>query len=102
MQNASKKTALVTGANKGIGFEVVRQLGKAGFTVFLGARNADVAAAMIVRPPRLMLIRRPRQTAATLAFDEPTDLLEGHRDPLRAVVSQKLAQRVVLGHAGIE
>ena len=35
-----KKVALVTGANKGIGFEVARGLGKAGMTVLLGARDA--------------------------------------------------------------
>jgi len=31
--------ALVTGANKGIGFEVARAIAKAGYTVLLGARN---------------------------------------------------------------
>jgi NAD(P)-dependent dehydrogenase (short-subunit alcohol dehydrogenase family) len=35
------KTALVTGANKGIGCEVARQLAEKGFHVFVGARDRD-------------------------------------------------------------
>jgi len=36
---ARMKTALITGANKGIGREVARQLAGRGFHVFVGARN---------------------------------------------------------------
>jgi NAD(P)-dependent dehydrogenase (short-subunit alcohol dehydrogenase family) len=37
---AGKKIALISGANKGIGFETARQLGKLGYTVLLGSRDA--------------------------------------------------------------
>ena len=34
-----KKTVLITGANKGLGFETARQLGVKGYTVLVGARD---------------------------------------------------------------
>ncbi len=37
---SEKRIALITGANKGIGFEVARELGKAGMVVLLGCRDA--------------------------------------------------------------
>lgn len=37
----SKKIALITGANKGIGFETARQLGNEGVTIIAAARNKE-------------------------------------------------------------
>jgi NAD(P)-dependent dehydrogenase (short-subunit alcohol dehydrogenase family) len=41
----AKKIALITGANKGIGLETARELGHAGWTVLLGARNSSLGQA---------------------------------------------------------
>jgi NAD(P)-dependent dehydrogenase (short-subunit alcohol dehydrogenase family) len=52
MQIATRKVALVTGANKGIGFEVAHQLAVSGCIVLLGARNqaaGEEAAARLKR-----------------------------------------------------
>jgi NAD(P)-dependent dehydrogenase (short-subunit alcohol dehydrogenase family) len=37
---AQNKVALITGANKGIGLEIARQLGKQGITVVIGSRDS--------------------------------------------------------------
>jgi NAD(P)-dependent dehydrogenase (short-subunit alcohol dehydrogenase family) len=43
----SKRIILVTGANKGIGFETARQLAQQGHTVIVGARDAQKAEAAV-------------------------------------------------------
>jgi NAD(P)-dependent dehydrogenase (short-subunit alcohol dehydrogenase family) len=60
MSVAASKIALVTGANKGIGREVARQLAARGFRVFLGARRPDAG----------------RQAAAELAAAGAVEFLE--------------------------
>lgn len=41
MQNSGKKVALITGANKGIGLQIAKDLAAHGFTVLVGSRNRD-------------------------------------------------------------
>jgi NAD(P)-dependent dehydrogenase (short-subunit alcohol dehydrogenase family) len=48
--NTNNKVALITGANRGIGLETARQLGKQGITVIIGSRDAkqgEAAAAKL-------------------------------------------------------
>ena len=43
----NEKVALITGANKGIGFGIAKYLGLSGWKVIIGARNAGRAASAI-------------------------------------------------------
>ncbi|HTI84193.1 MAG TPA: SDR family oxidoreductase [Acetobacteraceae bacterium] len=43
------RIALVTGGNKGIGFEICRQIGREGFVILLGARDPDLGAEAAAR-----------------------------------------------------
>ncbi len=44
MEKDSKKVALITGANKGLGLEIARQLAQQGIAVVLGARHGKAEA----------------------------------------------------------
>jgi NAD(P)-dependent dehydrogenase (short-subunit alcohol dehydrogenase family) len=75
----NKKVALITGANKGIGFETARQLGKLGITVVLGSRDAtkgDAAAAKLreegidARPLKLDVTQAKDRDATVKFFEQ--------------------------------
>lgn len=78
MHDSSRKVALVTGANKGIGLGIARELGKAGMIVLLGARDptlGEEAATKLrgekldVRFVQLDLVRPETITAAAAGIE---------------------------------
>jgi NAD(P)-dependent dehydrogenase (short-subunit alcohol dehydrogenase family) len=72
---SGRKIALVTGANKGIGYEIARGLGKQGMTVLLACRDmarAEKAAGQLAQEglaatPLHLDVTRPETTAAAAA-----------------------------------
>ena len=64
-----KKVALITGANKGIGLETARQLGKLGITVLVGARDASKGEAAVAELKKDGVDAR----AVTIDVDKPSD-----------------------------
>ena len=63
----ARKTALITGANKGIGREVARQLGHKGYSVWLGCRDAERGEAAAAA------LRKEGLDAHVLALDVTND-----------------------------
>jgi len=93
MHTLEDRIALVTGANKGIGFEIARQLGKHGIHIFVGARDPDRG-----------------QTAVALLTNDgiaarhvPTDLLDAATIQAAAADIEAQEQRldILVNNAGI-
>lgn len=79
------KTILVTGANKGIGFEIARQLAACGHRVFLGVRNraAGEKAAAQISGAEVLLIDVSQPASISAAVEE----LSGKVDRLDVLVN---------------
>jgi len=65
----NKQVALITGANKGIGFETARQLGKLGITVVVGSRDAAKGEAAAAKLRAEGIDARPLKLDVTEAKD---------------------------------
>ena len=79
-----KPVALVTGANRGIGFEIARQLGGRGFEVLLGVRDAEEGQAAAERISATWL---PLDVAEAESVREAADWLRSEHGRLDVLVN---------------
>lgn len=88
------KTALVTGANKGIGFEVAKQLAQQGHFVYLGSRNLESGLSAVQR-----LISENLPNVAALQLD--VTRLESVQDTHKIIREKTDVLDVLVNNAGI-
>jgi NAD(P)-dependent dehydrogenase (short-subunit alcohol dehydrogenase family) len=90
---SEKRTALVTGANKGIGYEIAAGLGALGFRVGVGARDADRLATAVDK----------LRAAGLDVFGVPLDVTDDRSAAAAAELVERAAGRldVLVNNAGI-
>lgn len=89
----AKKVALVTGANRGIGFETARQLGKLGYTILVGARNGKAGKEAADK------LKKEEIDAQWLSL-EPTDV-DSVKQAVQTVQNQFGMLDVLVNNAGV-
>jgi len=89
----NKKIALITGANKGIGFETARQLGQEGVTVLVGARDAKKGEAAAET------LRREKIEAHALTIDVSDEA--SIREAVKQVESDYGRLDILVNNAGV-
>lgn len=89
MEDLADRVSLVTGANRGIGLEVVRQLAIRGFTTILGARDAQKGdkAASSLRQSGLNVISVQLDVTEQKSIDDVTHLVAARFGKLDVLVN---------------
>ncbi len=90
---SEKKTALVTGGNKGIGFETARQLAQLGYVVWIGCRDAGRGEAAAAE------LRKQDGDVRFLALDVADD--ESVRKAVTALSAETTRLDVLVNNAAI-
>jgi len=89
IDTTAKRVALVTGANKGIGLEIARQLGRLGYTVLVGARDEHrgQAAAEQLHSEGLAAACLPLDVTVQASIDAAAERIEEQYGQLDVLVN---------------
>jgi len=79
-----RRLALVTGANRGLGFEIARQLSEKGFDLLLGARDAEEGQAAAEKLGATWL---PLDVADGESVREAADWVRAEGNPIDALIN---------------
>ncbi|MEO3796700.1 SDR family oxidoreductase [Nonomuraea sp. B10E15] len=89
MTNTEGTSVLITGGNKGLGFEAARRLGERGWTVFLGSRDEgrgrEAAARLTAGGANVVMV--PLDVTSDTSVDDAVRLVRKHTDRLDVLIN---------------
>jgi NAD(P)-dependent dehydrogenase (short-subunit alcohol dehydrogenase family) len=93
MTNSEQTSVLITGGNKGLGFEAARRLGEQGWTIFLGSRDEGrgQAAADKLAAGGANVVMVPLDVTSDESVTEAVRLVRLHTDRLDVLINNACA-----------
>lgn len=89
MTNSEQTSVLITGGNKGLGFEAARRLGEQGWTIFLGSRDEGrgQAAADKLTAGGANVVMVPLDVTSDTSVTDAVRLVRKHTDRLDVLIN---------------
>ncbi|GAA3257973.1 SDR family NAD(P)-dependent oxidoreductase [Nonomuraea helvata] len=89
MTNSEQTSVLITGGNKGLGFETARRLGEQGWTIFLGSRDEERgrAAAAKLADGGANVVMVPLDVTSDESVADAVRLVRKHADRLDVLIN---------------